>query len=50
MALDTDKYKALLESELEELIKDLKSVGYKNPDNPDDWAPKPDVMDVSQET
>ncbi len=34
---DTEKYKAMLETELQTVIEELKTVGRVNPDNPNDW-------------
>ena len=41
MAVDTTKYKALLETELGTLEEELKTVGFQSADNPADWKPKP---------
>jgi RNA polymerase-binding transcription factor DksA len=40
------KYKKLLEQELEKVENELETVGRKNPDNPADWEPLPDKMDT----
>lgn len=34
---DTETYKAMLETELQTVIEELKTVGRVNPDNPHDW-------------
>lgn len=47
MALDTDKFKKILEGELARLEKELTSVGHINPDNPKDWEPQPEFNDPS---
>lgn len=44
----TKKFKDLLETELAELNTQLQTVGRINPDNPQDWEPKPDNIDVSE--
>jgi len=46
--IDTEKYKKILEAELVELEKELKSVGHINPDNPKDWEPQPEFTDPTQ--
>lgn len=40
------QFKEQLEKELESLTAELKSVGRVNPDNPADWEPVPEVMDI----
>lgn len=35
--IDTGHYKQKLESEMNDLVEELQSVGRINPDNPDDW-------------
>lgn len=44
--IDTKKYKTKLEAELARLEAELKTVGRKNPTNPDDWEPVPAKMDT----
>lgn len=46
MAIQTDKFKTKLESELAEVEAELRSVGHVNPKNPADWEAQPDKMDV----
>jgi RNA polymerase-binding transcription factor DksA len=46
MTLNTEKYKKLLEEEKRELEQSLEEVGFRNPDNPEDWMPKPDELNV----
>src|ERR1035437_7325472 len=41
MTHNTEHYKKLLERELKELEKDLKSLGRQNPENPRDWEATP---------
>jgi RNA polymerase-binding transcription factor DksA len=48
MALDTPKYKRMLEEELAQLTKDLEGVGFRNPSNPEDWVPKQDDLNVAE--
>ena len=43
---NTEQYKKALEKELSILETELKSVGRKNPDNPKDWEPVPEAMDI----
>lgn len=44
--IDTKIYKTKLENELDRLENELKSVGRKNPTNPDDWEAVPAKMDT----
>ena len=44
--MNTDKFKKELEEEKTKLEEELKTVGRKNPDNPDDWEATPG--DVNQ--
>ncbi len=44
--IDTLKYETMLETELVQLEKDLEEVGFRNPDNTEDWMPKPDELNV----
>ncbi len=37
MTLDTEKFKKALEAEKETLLKELESIGRRNPSNPADW-------------
>lgn len=46
MAIDTQYFKEKLETERDELVKQLKQVGRKNPENPDDWESTPEQMDT----
>ncbi len=46
LMIDTKKYKIKLEVELARLDAELKTVGRKNPTNPDDWEPVPSKMDT----
>lgn len=41
------KYQLQIETELKKVEAELKTVGRKNPDNPADWEPIPDKMDIS---
>ena len=41
------KYGSLIEEELKKVESELKTVGRKNPDNPADWEPVPEKMDIS---
>ncbi len=43
--MKTEKYKKLLESEKAKLLKELASIGQKNPSNPADWEAKPTNLD-----
>ena len=40
-----EKYKKLLEAEKEKLLKELATIGQKNPSNPADWEAKPTNLD-----
>lgn len=42
MAIDTNKYKTRLESELQKVTGELSTLGVHNPDNPDDWVATPE--------
>jgi RNA polymerase-binding transcription factor DksA len=44
---DLKKFTLLLEKELDSLIEELNDVGFINPDNPADWVPKPDDLNIS---
>ncbi|MDP3996580.1 MAG: TraR/DksA C4-type zinc finger protein [bacterium] len=46
MTIDKEHFKKELEKELSNIVKELKSVGRINPDNPADWEALPDKMDV----
>lgn len=46
MTLDIPHFKQKLEAELATLEAELKSVGRKNPDNPNDWEAKPPVENI----
>ena len=37
----------MIEEELKKVESELKTVGRKNPDNPADWEPVPEKMDIS---
>ena len=39
--MDTKRFKERLEEELSLLTKELKSIGQRNPNNPNDWEAKP---------
>ena len=41
------KYQLQIEVELKKVEAELKTVGRKNPDNPADWEPVPEKMDIS---
>ncbi len=43
--METNKYKKLLEEEKVKLIKELNTIGQKNPSNSKDWEAKPTNMD-----
>lgn len=43
--MKTEKYKKLLENEKEKLLKELATIGQKNPSNPKDWEAKPTNME-----
>ena len=43
--METNKYKKLLEGEKAKLLKELASIGQKNPSNPADWEAKPTNLD-----
>jgi RNA polymerase-binding transcription factor DksA len=42
----TAKFKKILEEELGKLEKELHELGFKNPNNPADWEPKPDELNI----
>lgn len=46
MTIDTKHFKEKLEEELSLVTEELESVGKINPDNPNDWIPKPTEMDT----
>jgi len=47
---NTEKYKALLESELQTVTEELQTVGRVNPDNPKDWeATEPEHPEAQAE-
>jgi len=46
MNTDHTAAKESLEKELANLTEELKSVGRVNPDNPKDWEPVPETMDI----
>lgn len=43
--METAKYKKMLEGEKEKLLKELASIGQKNPSNEGDWEAKPTDLD-----
>jgi len=43
--METNKYKIILEAEKEKLLKELATVGQKNPSNLADWEAKPTNLD-----
>jgi len=45
--IDTKELKKKLETELKTLETELKSVGHKNPDNPRDWEPGANDVDIN---
>lgn len=47
MALDTEKYKKMLEEECKKVVSRLQDVGRINPDNPQDWEPTQKEMNVA---
>lgn len=46
--INTDHYKKLILKELAEVEAELKTVGRKNPSNPDDWEPTPEKLDTDR--
>lgn len=44
--IDTQKYKKMLESELGTVEGELKTLGRRNPSNPQDWEAMPSKMDT----
>lgn len=48
MNTDIKKFKTQLEQELKVLESDLTSVGRVNPENPNDWEPRPADQDISE--
>ena len=44
--IDTGHFKKKLEKELQTLEIELKSVGHKNPNNPKDWEPAANDVDI----
>ncbi|MCI5108689.1 MAG: hypothetical protein MRY49_02475 [Candidatus Pacebacteria bacterium] len=47
---DLEYFKTKLESELQEIIKELQHVGRINPDNPKDWEATPDHLSEEERT
>lgn len=45
MAVDYEYFKKKLESEKKLLEKEMEKIGRKNPDNPSDWEPTPNLED-----
>ena len=41
-----EHFKSLLLAEKEKLVEELKTVGRINPDNPADWEPTPEKLDI----
>lgn len=48
MAIDIEHFKQKLEGEKTQLIKELESIGVRNPSFAEDWVPKADEMSVDQ--
>tara|TARA_B100001778_G_scaffold220044_1_gene182409 strand:- start:305 stop:673 length:369 start_codon:yes stop_codon:yes gene_type:complete len=51
--MDTQKieaFKAKIETELQEVIEELKTVGRVNPENPLDWEPLPEKLSEEERT
>lgn len=48
MAIDANTYKDRLQAMLEEITKELETVGVHNPDNPADWVERGDDMSTSE--
>lgn len=48
MSIDTTKYKTLLEAELKTVEGELKTVGRRNPANPNDWQATPNKGDIDE--
>ncbi len=46
MKKSNEQFKKLLQDELKNLEEELKTVGRINPDNPSDWEPVPENMDI----
>ncbi len=46
--VDTDTYKARLEAMLEDITKELATIGIHNPTNPSDWIATPTGTDVAE--
>jgi len=46
--MDISFYKKALETELEKVEQELKTVGRRNPKNPADWEATPAVMDIDK--
>jgi RNA polymerase-binding transcription factor DksA len=44
--IDIDHFKSKLEKEEAALISELKKIGHKNPDNPEDWEATPEELDI----
>lgn len=50
MTIDTQSIKTSLEAELQNILKELETVGRQNPDNPSDWeAVEPDDTEGADE-
>jgi len=47
-SMDTSKYRTLLEEEKTKIEAELSTVGRVNPQNPDDWEPTPEKMDIQR--
>lgn len=48
MAVDTEAFKARLETMLNEITEELKTIGIHNPENPSDWEAVPEGVDVGE--
>lgn len=46
--MNTLEYRARLEMMLEEITKELQSIGIHNPENPSDWIAVPEDLDVEE--
>jgi len=46
--IDKEKYRPVLEKELEEVKKELSTIGIHNPENPSDWIAVPDGASTTE--
>lgn len=46
--MNTEKYKGMLQSELNKLTGELKTLGVQNPDVPSDWVERTNDLDTSR--